>query len=579
MFAGEMELFMAHVVIMPKQGLQMTEGTMIKWFYREGDAVKANTHLFEMETDKLTIDIDAEVDGTLLKILHGEGDVVPITQPIAVIGDPGEDISALVPGEAAAPAAAPAPAAPAAPAEKKEASAAFALSADVHVVIMPKQGLQMTEGTIIQWYHKEGEEVKAGQPLFSMETDKLTIDIDSEFDGTLLKIVAPEGSVVPITEPIALIGPAGTDVSGYTGKQTEKTAAAPAEAPASAVAEVVSAPAFKRKPGERIFITPRAKMTAASNNFDYSAVSGSGPDGLIIERDVLDAIANRPKASPVAAKLASLEGVDLSAVKGTGVNGKIMKDDVLGAIAPKAAAPAEAVSAQTAPAAASGDEDAEIIPIRGMRKAIFENMMHSLHETAQANHRMKVDMTEAKRLREALKAEGVKVSFNDILALAATKALLKYPCINASTDGVNIYEKHYVNIGIAVAVPNGLMVPNVKHTERMSLSEIAKHTAEQIAKTRDNKLTMEDYTGGTFTITNLGMFDVDEFTPIINAPESAILGVGKIADTPVVVNGAVAVRPIMTLSLTYDHRIINGAPAAEFLQYLKKLLEHPYLML
>ena len=578
MFAGEMELFMAHVVIMPKQGLQMTEGTMIKWFYREGDEVKANTPLFEMETDKLTIDIDAEVEGTLLKILHGEGDVVPITQPIAVIGQPGEDISALV-GTPDPAKEAPAPAAPAVSEEKKEAPAAFKLPDSVHVVIMPKQGLQMTEGTIIQWYHKEGEAVSAGKPLFSMETDKLTIDIDAEFDGTLLKIVAPEGSVVPITEPIALIGPAGTDVSGYVagGKAETPAAEAAPEAP-KAAAETVSAPAFVRKPGERIFITPRAKMTAAANKFDYSGVSGSGPDGLIIERDVLAAIANRPKASPVAAKLAALEGVELSGIHGTGVNGKIMKDDVLAAIAPKNAA-SESAAAQPAPAAASDGEDVEIIPIRGMRKAIFDNMMHSLHETAQANHRMKVDMTEVKRLREALKAEGVKVSFNDILALAATKALLKYPCINASTDGVNIIEKHYVNIGIAVAVPNGLMVPNVKHTERMSLSEIAKHTAEQIAKTRDNKLTMADYTGGTFTITNLGMFDVDEFTPIINAPESAILGVGKIADTPVVINGEVVIRPIMTLSLTYDHRIINGAPAAEFLQYLKKLLEHPYLML
>ena len=214
-----------------------------------------------------------------------------------------------------------------------------------------------------------------------------------------------------------------------------------------------------------------------------------------------------------------------------------------------------------------------------MRKAIFDNMMKSMHGMAQANHRMKVDMTEAKRLREALKAEGIKVSFNDILMLAATKALLKYPCINATVSGDNIIEKHYTNIGLAVAVPNGLMVPNVKHTEKMSLSEIAKATAEQIAKTRDNKLTMADYTGGTFTITKLGMVDLDEFTPVVNAPEAAILGVGKIADTPVVKDGQIVARPIMTLSLTYDHRIVNGAPAAEFLQYLKKLLENPYLML
>lgn len=571
---------MATIVIMPKQGLQMTEGTIISWFKKVGDEVQEGEPLFSMETDKLTIDIDATTSGTLLKIIAPEGAVVPITEPIAVIGEAGEDISALLPSEKAdAPAeAAPAEPAVAAPAASN-APAGNVVPDGCTVVIMPKQGLQMTEGTIISWFKQVGDEVKEGEPLFSMETDKLEIDIDATASGTLLKILAEPGDVIPITEPIALIGPAGTDVTAYTGKAAPSAAAAPVQAEAKTASAPMEAVApIARKAGERVFITPRARMTAKNNGIDYMTVAGTGPDGLIIERDILTAIANKPKATPVAAKLAELEGVDLKTISGSGVGGKIMKDDVLNAMKPAAeAAPAAPAAKETAAPVASEDET--VIPIKGMRKAIFDNMMKSLHGMAQANHRMKVDMTECKRLREALKAEGVKVSFNDILMLAATKALLKYPCINATVLGDNIIEKHYTNIGLAVAVPNGLMVPNVKHTEKMSLTEIAKATAEQIAKTRDNKLTMADYSGGTFTITNLGMFDVDEFTPVINAPEAAILGVGKIADTPVVKNGEIVARPIMTLSLTYDHRIVNGAPAAEFLQYLKKLLENPYLML
>lgn len=424
-----------------------------------------------------------------------------------------------------------------------------------NVVIMPKQGLQMTEGTIISWKHKEGEEVKANSPLFEMETDKLTITIDSDFDGTLLKIIRQEGEVVPITEPIAIIGTPGEDISSLipaAPKAEETPAAAPVEAPVAA--PVATAEAVTRAPGERVFITPRAKKEAEEKGIDYKAVAGTGPNGLIVERDI--------KATPVAKKIAEIEGINLAEVQGTGVNGKIMKADVL----------------RHRKSAADVVEDT-IIPITGMRKAIFENMMNSLKSTAQANHRIHVDMSEVVRLRNSLKANDIKVSYNDILSLAVSKALIKYPCINATVVDNTIHERHYVNLGIAVAVENGLMVPNIKNADLLTLGEIAEKSKELIAKTRDGKLTMEEYNGGTFTITSLGMFDIDEFTPVINYPEAAILGVGKIADAAVVVDGAVAVRPMMTLSLTYDHRIINGAPAAEFLQYVKKLLQNPYLML
>ena len=566
---------MASTIIMPKQGLQMEEGTIIKWLKKEGEAVKEGEPLFEMETDKLTITMDSTATGTLLKIVKGEGETVPITEVIAYVGEPGESIDGAA-APAAAPAEAPAAAPAAAPAPQVDLS-----SIKASVIIMPKQGLQMEEGTIIKWLKKEGEEVKEGEPLFEMETDKLTITMDSTATGTLLKIVRGEGEVVPITEPIAVVGEPGTDYAPLLGGAPAAAApvAAPAEAQAAAPAAAV-ANAVKRAPGERVFATPRAKMRAEEKGIAIEAVAGSGPDGLIIERDVLSTDVVAVKATPVAKKLAELNGVDLSTVTGTGANGKIMKSDVLGDNAPAAAPAAEPAKAAPAQAAAPACEYAEtVVPFTGMRKAIANNMMKSLESMAQANHRMKVDMSESVRFRNKLKAQDIKVSFTDILVKAVAHALIKYPAINASVDGNNIIQKHYVNMGIAVAIPNGLIVPNVKDAHLKSVVEIHDEVASLAKKARDGKLTRDEYANGTFTITNLGMYDIDEFTPVINPPEVGILGVGTIKDTPVVVDGQIVARPIMTLSLTYDHRVIDGAPAAEFLKYVKTLLENPYLMM
>lgn len=554
---------MASTVIMPKQGLQMTEGTIIKWLKKEGDVVKEGEPLFEMETDKLTITIDASASGTLLKIVRGENEVVPITETIAYIGEPGEaipDAPAPAAEAAEAPASAAAPA-PAAPVDTSNINAS--------VVIMPKQGLQMTEGTIIKWLKKEGEEVKEGEPLFEMETDKLTITMDATASGTLLKIVRGEGEVVPITETIAIIGEPGTDITPLLPQAAAPAAPAaqePAAAPAAQAAPA-AAPAVNRAPGERVFATPRARMRAEERGIPIEAVAGTGPDGLIIERDVLSADVNVIKATPVARKIAELEGVDLAGVSGTGVNGKIMKGDVLAAITAPGTPEVVYEQAET------------VVPFAGMRKAIANNMSRSLTEMAQANHRMKVDMTESVRFRNKLKEADIKVSFTDILVKAVAAALIQFPNVNATLDGQNIIMKHYVNLGIAVALENGLIVPNIKNAHLLSVTQIHEQVASLAAKAKDGKLTRDEYANGTFTITNLGMYDVDEFTAVINPPEAAILAVGKIADTPVAVDGKVEIRPIMTLSLTYDHRIIDGAPAAQFLQYVKKLLQNPYLML
>lgn len=556
----------ASIVIMPKQGLQMTEGTIIKWLKKEGETVKEGEPLFEMETDKLTITMDSTATGTVLKLIRAEGEVVPITEPIAVIGEPGTDIGPLLGEAPAAPAAAPVEAAPAVDLSSIKAS----------VIIMPKQGLQMTEGTIIKWLKKEGETVKEGEPLFEMETDKLTITMDSTATGTVLKIVRGEGEVVPITEPIAVVGEPGTDYAPLLGTAPAAPAAAPAAAPVAAVATNSTALAVKRAPGEKVFATPRAKWRAEEKGIAIELVAGTGPDGLIIERDVLNTDVTAVKATPVAKKIAELNGVDLSTVTGTGANGKIMKGDVLGTNAP-----AEEVAAPVATAApvVAAEHKETIVPFTGMRKAIANNMMKSLETMAQANHRMKVDMSESVRFRSKLKAADIKVSYTDILVKAVAHALIKYPAMNACVDGNNIIQKHYVNMGIAVAIENGLIVPNIKDAHLKSVVEIHDEVASLAKKAREGKLTRDEYTSGTFTITNLGMYDIDDFTPVINPPEVGILGVGTIKDTPVVEKGEIVVRPIMTLSLTYDHRVIDGAPAAEFLQYIKTLLQNPYLMM
>ena len=448
------------------------------------------------------------------------------------------------------------------------------------IVIMPKQGLMMVEGTLTKWLKQEGDSVAAGEPLFEMETDKLTITMDAEASGTLLKIIHPEGDVVPITQPIAILGEPGEDISALLGGDAVP-AAAPQAAPAeqSAAPAAPAAPAVERVPGERVFSTPRARLRAEENGLDITAVPGSGPDGLVIERDVTAYTANKPAATPLAANLAKARGVDLAGVTSTGRGGKITVIDVTGP-AP-AAAPAAVEEAPAAPQQIRGTHTEKM---SGMRKAISKNMLASKETNAQTNHRIKVDMTAAIALRKQYKDLGIKVSYNDIIVRACAKALAEMPIVNASVDGSSILYHDYVNVGTAVSVPGGLIVPVIKDADIIGLSGIAARSAELIEKARDGKLTDADYHGGTFTVSSLGMFDLDDFVAIINPPESAILAVGKIAKTPVVVTNAegedkIAIKSMCALCLSYDHRIIDGAEAAKFLQKVKNYLQNPVLLI
>lgn len=447
------------------------------------------------------------------------------------------------------------------------------------IVIMPKQGLMMEEGTITSWLKKEGEAVTAGEPLFEMETDKLTITMDAEASGTLLKILHPEGDVVPITQPIAVLGEPGEDVSALVGGDAAPAqAAAPAEAAPTPAAEAPAAPAVERAPGERVFSSPRARLRAEENGVDIAAVPGSGPDGLVIERDVNAYMANKPAVTPLAANIAKAQGVDLSGVTGSGSNGKIKVFDLPGG------SPAAAPAAQESPAAVQQSRGTHTEKMSGMRKAISRNMLASKETNAQTNHRIKVDMTAAIALRKQYKDLGIKISYNDIIVRACAKALADMPIVNASVEGDSILYHDYVNVGTAVSVPGGLIVPVIKDADIIGLSGIAARSAALIEKAREGRLTDADYHGGTFTVSSLGMFDLDDFVAIINPPESAILAVGKIAKTPVVVTDeegedAIVIKSMCALCLSYDHRIIDGAEAAKFLQKVKNYLQNPILLI
>jgi pyruvate dehydrogenase E2 component (dihydrolipoamide acetyltransferase) len=445
-------------------------------------------------------------------------------------------------------------------------------------IILPKQGLQMTEGTIIEWLVKEGEKVTQGQPLFEMETDKLTIVIDAPVSGTLLKIIAGKGDTRPITSVIAIVGNPGEDISGILAELDSGGQAAPpagglssgvgmtpGDASADGGVQAASASGPVPRTGGKIFISPRAKMRAREFGIEYKNIRGSASAGMIVEHDIIAAknagvslLPQTAAASPLAKKTAELEGVDISLVQGTGVRGKIMRGDVI----------------KARRLSASGAKN--IIPLKGMRKIIAERMKQSQNENAQTFHRISVRMDEAVRVRRALEKA---VSYNDLIAFTAVRSLVDFPAMNVELTPEGIWRKDFINLGVAVALGEGLIVPVVKDADLLTLRELSSAIKERAEKARNGTLAPDGYSGGSFTISNLGMYGLEEFVAIINPPEAGILAVGRIEDTPVAVQGAVEIHPVMKLTLSYDHRVVDGAPAAEFLARIKDYLENPYKLL
>ena len=448
-------------------------------------------------------------------------------------------------------------------------------------VLMPKLGLTMTEGTIEEWKYKEGDSVKKGDILFSVATDKLTNDVEAEADGVLLKILLPEGETAPCKAVIAYIGEAG-EVIAAGGASTESTAA---QAPASSAAAVpAKTPAVTRDPGAPVLASPAAKKLAKEKGVDLALIAGTGPKGRITLEDV-EAYLTAPKAdepaaevktSPLAAKIAEELGVDVSKIQ---TDGRVMKADVLTAAGVCTAAPA----AEAAPAISADDNDEAPVKVNPLRRSIAANMANSWHTSPRVTYTFAVDVTAMKALRaklkDSLKEQGIKLTYNHILMKVVAKALMEFPDVNASfADNMLTRHKH-VNMGLAVAKGDGLIVPNVKNADSKSLAEIAKETEALIEATRSGKIDMKDMTGGTFTISSLGPYGVRSFSPIINQPELAILGVCDIVDTPIVCNGEIVIRPMINLCLTADHRVVDGVMASKFMKRVVELLENLYLLL
>lgn len=426
-------------------------------------------------------------------------------------------------------------------------------------VLMPKMGLTMTEGFLTNWRKSEGDTVYKGDVLFDVETDKLTNEFEAKTSGFLRKILVNE-ETVKILVPVAIIGTADEDISELLKQAVGEAEAAPEKEEAPIKEAVPTAAKIK----DRVKISPRAKKTAQELNVDYNMVTGTGPDGAITEDDIRKFAEEKPKnkISPTAAVVARQLSVDTEKIhKDT----RIMKEDVvkykLDENLTKYADPQEYRSTMST-----------------MRKVIAQRMLESVQISPTVSYNIKIDTTALKKLREELKDEA-KVSYTDIMVKIVSKALMDFPLLNSTVDGNVIVTRNYVNMGVAVALPAGLLVPVVKFSNVKGLKDISKEIKDLGERAKANKLTHDELTGGTFTISNLGMFGIESFTPIINQPEVAILGVNAIVQEPVAINGEIVIKPMMNLSLTADHRVVDGAVAAEFMSKLKEYMEKPGLLL
>jgi pyruvate dehydrogenase E2 component (dihydrolipoamide acetyltransferase) len=561
---------MAEVIKMPRLSDTMEEGVVAKWLKSVGDKVEEGDILAEIETDKATMEFESFYEGTLLHIGIEEGETAPVDNLLAIIGEEGEDISSLISGEGDS----------GAKDEKKDASektksskeekedketddkeedgddegASGEVPEGVEVITMPRLSDTMEEGTVAAWLKKEGDKVEEGDILAEIETDKATMEFESFYEGTLLKIGIQEGETAKVDTLLAIIGPEGTDVSGIgTGGPS------------------------KSKGGEAKKETKKEESEPAKEEAS-SEKTAQAADG------------SRIFASPLAKRMAEDKGIDLANVKGSGENGRIVKKDIESfKPADKAEAgktePAKAeVSKEQAPAVQpyvpAGEESFEEIKNSQMRKTIAKRLGESkftaphYYLTIEVN--MEVAMASRKQINEL---PDVKVSFNDMVIKASAMALRKHPRVNSQWTGDSTKIAKHIHMGVAVAVDEGLVVPVLKYADQMSMTQIGSNVKDLAGKARNKKLQPQEMEGSTFTVSNLGMFGITEFTSIINQPNSAILSVGAIVEKPVVKNGQIVVGNTMKVTLACDHRTVDGATGAAFLQTLKSYLENPVTML
>ena len=557
---------MAEVITMPRLSDTMTDGKVAKWHKKVGDAVKEGDILAEIETDKAVQDFESEFNGTLLYIGTEEEGSAPVDSVLAIIGEEGENISALKGGNSSEKENATKEDS-AIPEETKteggvtdiettetvekvdgkgtEGSSSSEIPEGVEVITMPRLSDTMSEGKVAKWHKKVGDTIKEGDILAEIETDKAVQDFEAEVNGTLLYIGTEEGEASPVDEVLAIIGPEGTDVSGLTSGGGAK---------ASAPKKEVSAEKTDSPKEEN------SKPVSASNS-------------------------GRIAVSPLAKKMAEDKGIDLNDLTGSGENGRIVKKDIEG-FTPSTAevATAESKSAATAsPAPAAMNfvqgEDSET-PNSQVRNIIAKRLAESKFTAPHYYLIVEINMDKAIQARKEINSlPDTKISFNDMIIKATAMALRKHPQVNSTWKADKIIHHGNINVGVAVAIPDGLVVPVLKNTDQMNYTQISAGVKDMAGRAKSKGLKANEMEGSTFSVSNLGMFGIETFTSIINQPNSAILSVGAIVEKPIVKDGQIVVGNVMKLSLACDHRVVDGATGAQFLQTLKTYLEQPLTLL
>ena len=538
---------MAEIITMPRLSDTMEEGTVVKWHKNVGDKISEGDVIAEIETDKAIQEFESEFDGTLLHQGAKENEPAPVDTVLAIIGNEGEDISALIGGNSSSNVEEKVEVKEEVASEATSNETSAAIPTNVNVVTMPRLSDTMEEGTVVVWHKNVGDEVKEGDILAEIETDKAVQEFESEYDGVLLFQGAKENEPAPVDTILAIIGEAGTDVSpiinngGKVAAQTESTETLEIEEEKPVVVELEVTPT--QTSNDRIFASPLAKSIAKDKGINLADIQGSGDQGRIIKKDV--------------------ENFQPSAQQNTSVE---TKSEV------------NVTPVQAAQTFVAG-EDKEI-PNSQMRKVIAKRLAESKYSAPHYYLNIELDMDNAIEARKTLNSvPDTKVSFNDIVVKACAMALRKHPAINSTWFDDKIVQHGDINIGVAVAVEDGLLVPVVKNTDQKSFAQISAEIKDYAGRARDRKLKADEMDKSTFSVSNLGMFGIESFTSIINQPNSCILSVGAIIEKPVVKNGQIVVGNTMKLSLACDHRTVDGATGAQFLQTLKMYIENPVTML
>lgn len=584
---------MAVAIVMPKAGNSVEECVLSKWRIKVGDTIRKGDIIADAETDKTSIEVEATEGGSVLALFAAEGDLVPVLTAICAVGTAGEDASSLAPS--GAPAAAPAPDAIPAPEAEPVAAAPTATPAElpvgVEAILMPKAGNSVEECILGAWRINVGDTVKRGDIIAEAETDKTSIEIEATASGEVLALLGSEGDLVPVLTAICLVGPAGTDVSGYKAASAEAPVAAAAEAPKAVTpAEAPAAASASQAPATAGgHLSPRARKFVAEHPFVMGEIAGSGAQGRVIESDVIAAYQSSPHLTPAAAAMVAAGAKAPST--GTGSNGEITAEDienfakgVVAAPAPAAvAAPAPAAAAAPAPAApvkAEGDDVITEKPFSRIRTVIAKRLQESLQTMAQYTLNCEADVTGLLSLRKRIKASGEKlglanINIGDMVMYAVIRTLQQVPELNGEFSD-NVVKLHSaVHMGFACDTPKGLLVPVLHHSDKMSLAEMCRQVKSLAKSANAGNLAPDLMNGATFTVSNLGSFGIINFTPVISAPQIAMLGVGKTLLRPVRrADGTVEYRDYMQFSLTMNHMVVDGAPGARFLQTLCANIEN-----